>query len=101
MKQSVNSYDFHRAFEQLRPDSFSYAALDALFDYFEQLEDDIGEEIELDVIAICCDFAEMTLDEINNDYGREYADMDEAVESLSGETTVIPVDDGNCIVQAF
>ena len=68
MKQSINSYDFHRAFETMRPDNFSYEGLDALFDWFEQLEDDTGEEIELDVIAICCDFTESSIDEIVQDY---------------------------------
>jgi len=108
MKQSVNSYDFHRAFEQLRPDNFSYDGLEALFEYFEQLEDDIGEEIELDVIAICCDYSEMTLEEINQDYMREYETIDEAIEDLSDETTVIPVitdsedeNENTVIVQAF
>jgi hypothetical protein len=32
--------------------------LGVLFEYLEQLEDDIGEETELDAIAICCDFSE-------------------------------------------
>jgi len=68
MKQSINSYDFHRAFEQLRPDNFSYDGLNVLFDYLEQYEEDTGEEIELDVIAICCDYAEMTFEEVYNDY---------------------------------
>lgn len=101
MKQSINSYDFHRAFELTRPENFSYQALNSLFEYFEQLEDDIGEEIELDVVAICCDYSEMTLDEINQDYSREYKTLEEAIEDLQDETSVIPVDDDTCIIQAF
>jgi hypothetical protein len=69
MKQTVNEYDFHRAFEALRPDNFSYEGLGLLFEYFEQLEDDMGEEIELDVIAICCDWAEGRASEIVSDFG--------------------------------
>jgi hypothetical protein len=42
MYQSINEYDFIRAFEQVRPDNFSRAGLSALYDYFEQLEEDIG-----------------------------------------------------------
>mgnify|MGYP001031639271 CR=1 FL=1 len=101
MKQTINNYDFHRAFETLRPNNFSYDGLNALFDWFEQLEDDTGEQIELDVIAICCDFAEMSLDEINQDYCREYENMDEAIDSLNDETMVIPVNDDALIVQSF
>lgn len=101
MKQSVNNYEFHRAFEQLRPDNFSYDGLNALYDWFEDLDEQCGTETELDVIAICCDFTESTVKEFNQDYSREYEDMDELVESLNDETFVIPVDDNTFIYQAF
>ena len=68
MKTLVSSYDFHRAFEELRSNNFSYNGLDALFEYFEEYEDSTDTEIELDVIAICCDFSESTVDEIINNY---------------------------------
>lgn len=58
MKQTVNLYEFREAFRAIRPDNFSYEGLDILFEYLEQLGEDIGEEIELDVIAICCDYSE-------------------------------------------
>lgn len=58
MKQTVELHDFRDAFRSIRPDNFSYEGLAVLFDYLEELGDDIGEEIELDVIAICCDFSE-------------------------------------------
>lgn len=38
--------------------NFPPAALEALFEFFEELEDETGELVELDVIAICCDFTE-------------------------------------------
>ena len=101
MKQSINNYEFHRAFEQLRPDNFTYDGLNALHDWFEQYEEDTGEEIELDVIAICCDFTESSVEEFNNDYNREYEDMDELLQSVSDETIVITVNDDSFIYQAF
>ena len=56
MKQSVNMYDFERAFKNFeRMNNFSYDGLKALFEYLEDYEEDTGEEIELDVIALCCD----------------------------------------------
>jgi len=58
MKQTVNLYEFREAFRAIRPDNFSYEGLEILFEYLEQLGEDIGEEIELDVIAICCDYSE-------------------------------------------
>jgi len=34
---------------------FSYDGLNALFDFYEVLEDETGEQIEFDPIAICCE----------------------------------------------
>lgn len=78
MKTTVTNYDFERAFVDAgRQDQFSYEARGLLFDYFEQLEDSIGEEIELDVIAICCDYSEDTLEDIADNYGIDLVDVDE------------------------
>ena len=57
MKQSVNFSAFVDAFHaHNRYDSFGYDGLRVIFDYLESYEEDTGEEIELDVIAICCDY---------------------------------------------
>ena len=58
MYQTVNFTDFHTAFNQLRPDNFSYEGLRALFEHCEEYERDTGEPVELDVIALCCDVTE-------------------------------------------
>ena len=58
MKTTVNFYDFKEAFEQMRPDNFTRDGLVALFDYLEEYEESTGHEIELDVIALCCDFTQ-------------------------------------------
>lgn len=87
MKTTVNVHEFRESFS-IRPDSFSYNGLAALFEYLEELEDGTGEELELDPIAICCDFAEYeSLEDFCEDYGREF----ESIEDLSEETTVILV----------
>jgi len=98
MYQSINEYDFIRAFEQVRPDNFSRAGLSALYDYFEQLEEDIGNPIKLDVIAICCEYSEYeSLEEFQKDYGEDY----ESIEDIESETTVITVDDDGFIILQF
>jgi len=98
MKQSVNFSMFVDTFRSYgRYEDFGYAALRALFDYLEDMESDTGEEIELDVIALCCDYSVYTLDEFQRDYGSEY----ETVEDIESETTVIPVSDDCFIVQSF
>ena len=59
MKTSVNVYEFRDEFRAYdRQDQFSHAGLGALFDYLEDYEGSVGEEIELDVIALCCDYCE-------------------------------------------
>lgn len=69
MKQSVYLSDFRSAFHAHdRQNQFSYEGLGILFDYLEQYEQDVGEELELDVIALCCEFAESSADDIARDY---------------------------------
>ena len=58
MKQTVDLHDFREGFRQVRPNNFSYEGLEVLFEYLEGVEDDIGEQLEFDVIALCCDFSE-------------------------------------------
>jgi hypothetical protein len=69
MKTTVSRYDFERAFVDAdRKENFSYEALGLLFDYFESYEEETGEEVELDVIAICCEYTEDTPEAIANNY---------------------------------
>ena len=107
MKQTVNFSTFQTAFEQLRPNNFSYEGLTALFDYFEQYEADTGEELELDVIAICCEYSEYTLYEIASDYGYinsfdlsddEKLTLEKALSFLDDNTHVVGVTSQNTIV---
>lgn len=69
MKQSVNFSAFVDAFRAYgRYDQFGYDALRVLFDYLEEYEQDTGEELELDVIALCCDYAVDSVDDIAAQY---------------------------------
>lgn len=69
MKQTINFNNFVDAFHSKdRGEQFSYDALKAIFEYIEDYERDAGEETELDVIAICCEFSEMSEDEFRNSY---------------------------------
>ncbi|MDO8521526.1 MAG: hypothetical protein Q7S52_05420 [bacterium] len=54
MKKTVSQNDFVDAFDDYnRADNFSREGRRALYDYLESVEEDTGEQIELDVIAIC------------------------------------------------
>ena len=76
MKQAVIQYDFEQAFRACGRfggdnDNFSYEALKLLFDWFEEYEQDCGTEVELDPIAICCEFTEATRAEIISNFDCE------------------------------
>lgn len=77
MKQSIYFSQFVEAFHaHNRYDSFGYEGLRVIFDYLESYEQDTGEEIELDVIAICCDYNMMTIEDIIKEYRIDVSDVD-------------------------
>jgi hypothetical protein len=91
-------YDFERAFKNFERDNFSYDGLKALFEYLEEYEDSTGEEVELDVIALCCEYAEYdSLSEYNDDYGTKYSEID----AIQDDTTLIKIDDNSFIIQQY
>jgi len=113
MKRNIGFCEFTDAFRDMDRDNFSYNGLKALYEYLEQFEEDTGEEMELDVIALCCEFSEYdsAVDCINDcgydcdlsEYdSKEYSDEEEqeALEYLEYRTMVIPFD-GGIIIQDF
>lgn len=101
MKTNVNVYDFERAFIAAgRKDNFSYAGQHALFGYLEQYEEDCGGEIELDVVALCCEYTEYeNLAEFHDSFDKnEYPDLD----TLRDYTQVIELENSDgFIIQDF
>lgn len=99
MKQTINESQFHDAFIRMnRKENFSYEGRKALFEYLEQYEQDCGEEVEMDVIALCCEYTEYEdLKAFQADYGEEY----ESIEDIEDKTTVIRIDDESFLIQQF
>lgn len=89
----VNQYTFIGTMRAVRPENFSYNWLKVLFEYL----DDYSQEyqIEFDPIAICCDYSEIHIDDI------ERETWCETLEDLENETFVIHVDEDTIIYQAF
>lgn len=78
MKQTITFSQFTDAFRDMgREDQFTYSALQALFDYFKQFDEDCGGETELDVIAICCDFTEDTWEAIADNFSIDTSDCED------------------------
>jgi len=105
MYTRVTESDFVQAFDAVdRSNNFSIEARRVLFAWFEQLEEATEEDIELDPIAICCDWAEYDLDELKREYDqvKDCEDLDEALEVLGEETLVLGMTNNDTlIVEAF
>ena len=79
--------------------SWVYEEAEALVEYYEQLEEDIGESIEFDTVAIRCEWNSSTLEDVRNDYN---VDIDiDVIDYLYGNTQVIKLDDDNVLFIAF
>ena len=84
MFQTVTFSDFRDAFRAHdRIDTFSREGAQILFDYLESYEQDTGEQIELDVIALCCDYTEDDAETIAQDYGIDISAADGDSETIN------------------
>ena len=123
MKKSISFYDFEQEFTNMnRSDNFSYDGKKALFDYLEEYEEDTGEEIELDIIALCCDYTEFeNIDEFVKAYDDTYivwetepeeegeeneategeVDYEGTLDKIREYTQVIDIDAESFIIQDF
>lgn len=91
MYKTITFTDFVQAFRDVgREDQFSYDALKALFEYYDE------ENIELDVIAICCEWAEYTADELQEQFGYlgDFDTIDDLLDELDSQTFVLRLSDG-------
>lgn len=90
MKTTLDFNDFRDAFRRYdRLDNFSREGLELLFEHCEECDPDM----ELDVIALCCDYAEDTWQDIADNRGIEYENdvegFDAVRDYLYGNTSVV------------
>lgn len=98
MKKTINFSDFVDSFSDTYKNNFSYEGKQALFDYLENYEEETGETIELDPIALCCEYEEFDdIDELRASYP-DIKDMDD----LRDNTQVIEIEGTDkFIIQKF
>ena len=93
MKTTITFSAFCDAFRAMdRSDQFSYAGKRALYDFLEE----VAPDMELDVIALCCEYYESDIDSIISDYGidvSEAQDDDEKADIVEEY-----LQDNTCIV---
>jgi len=82
MKTTIDYYEFERWFFDHRPNNFSPAGLKSLYNYFEDYEEDTGESVEFDPIALCVEFTEYeNIDEFHKNYDKDtYPNKDEIMD---------------------
>lgn len=73
--KTFNEYDFINEFEACnRQDNFSCEGLRILFNALDEMAQDCEMVIEMDVIALCCEYSELSVDDIINDYNIDLSD---------------------------
>ena len=105
----VTKHSFIDAFKlSSRKDQFSYDALGVIFEYLDEYSQDSGENVELDIVAICCEYAESSLSALASDYdidleGLEGEDRIEAIVNYMEQNTSVlgMVDDETMVYQQF
>ena len=77
MKQRINSFDFVNAFK--KSDTYKNN-----FSNLENYEDETGEELELDIVAIACDFTEYeNINDAVNDYQIGYQELQHSTDIIN------------------
>ena len=96
--------DFVREFKEYgREDNFSKHGLKALYDYLWESAEEYCTPYVLDVIALCCDFTEYTLEEVVSGFSdmlEEDDTLDEILDTLSHHTTALRTSSADTIVVA-
>ena len=107
MFKTINVYDFRDEFKAMgRENQFTYEGLQVLFDYLEELEF-CNDPYELDVIALCCDFAEGTPEEIAKAYSIDIKGLSDTevlqtvTDYLNDESVLIGVTNSTIVWQQF
>jgi len=94
--QQINFSQFCDSFSDSYKNNFTYKGKRALFDYLENLSEELGGIIELDTVALCCEYSEYAdLAEIQTQYNNI-----ETLEDLKDKTQVVEFD-GGIIIQDF
>jgi len=82
-------------------DGISYKACQVMAEYLEELENDIGEHMELDPIAIRCEYSIYTIKEIAQNYNYSVYEENQCIEDMQNKTTVIHVEGDYYILGEF
>ena len=94
-------YEFQKLFISMnRSNQFSFEALSLIYDYLDDVSsDELGYKV--DVIAICCEFHEYTLEDLKSqfDFDGESETTEEFLERISDKGLLLS--DGDTFVVSY
>ena len=99
--QTLNKHQFIDSFKSwdTYANSFSYEGLELLYDWLEMQKAQSDEDIELDVVGLCCDFTESDVATIIQDYTLpQDASFNDALEYIQDKSLVVGVTEQKTIV---
>lgn len=94
IKEEVTFSRFCDSFSDTYKDNFTYSGKRGLYDYLVELSEDCGEDIELDTVALCCEYTEY---ENFVAVQKDYPDV-ENIEGLRDNTIVIELPDSDGLI---
>lgn len=114
MKMTIDALYAKHLFKDYDRDYYTTTAIETIFNYY----DEIDENAEFDVIAICCDWNEygegaaLNFSDFINDYNylmdnEEFSELDEEqqidalFEEIEEHTYITRLANGNILLQAF
>jgi hypothetical protein len=124
MKMTLSTYDIADALKRDNNANWSYAGAQALAEHLEEYEESTGEELELDIVAIRCDFSEypsledwaseyfsdiaqaadalgLTVDMSGDEFEEDEGDITEATREYIQDRATLIEFDGGIIVSSF
>ena len=103
IRTEVNEYEFRNSFKESQyKNNYSMEGLYTLYHYLNDLSEEIGEDIEFDIVAIACDYNEYdSLEEALKQY-----DHINTYDELEQHTSILNIDmffdnHEGIIIQAF
>lgn len=99
--KTFDSTDLKNEFVACNRDYFSYAACEELIALFEECEN-----VEIDIVSICCDFTEESTDYIKDNYSNieeiaEAETTEELLDALNYYTWAVETGYGMILYQTF
>lgn len=77
----VNTIDSAYELQQLfvafnRENNFTFEGMEILYEYLEEYSEAIGEDLKIDIIALCCEYYESSIEELIDNYNIDISDAD-------------------------